>query len=143
MRFCVDASLMLASLLREELSDFVDPLLRSWVQAGAQLLAPPLFRIEVPSGLRQAAHRKRIEIAEAIALFDSFLRFPIRIGSPDRLLQRAWEIGNELDSPRLYDMLYVALADIEECELWTADRRLVNLASRRFPHVRFVGEAAA
>jgi len=142
-RVCIDASLILASLLKEDLSAFVDPLLSSWTETRAELLAPPLFGVEVPSGLRQATHRKRIELTEADALLDFFLQFPIRIIGSDNLLQRAWAIGRELNAPRLYDMLYIALAEMEECDLWTADRKLVNLASKRFPYVRFVAEYSA
>ena len=47
-----------------------------------------------------------------------------------------------MNAPRLYDAFYVALADIEGCELWTADRRLTNLVQPRFPQVHWLGETA-
>jgi predicted nucleic acid-binding protein len=132
--------LILASLLKEELSTYADGLIASWTEVGVQMLAPPLFGLEVPSGLRQATHRKRIEVTEADELLGYFLQFPIRILRSDGLLEKAWTIGRDLNAPRLYDMLYIALAETEDCDLWTADRKLVNLASKRFPRVHFVGE---
>ncbi len=141
MLVCIDASLILATLLKEEVSAQVDSLLTSWTRLGAQLIAPPFFGVEVPSGLRQATHRKRIEISEADELLNHFLQFPIQIAGSEQLLRTAWGIGRDLDAPRLYDMLYIALAELEDCDLWTADRRLVNLSSKRYPRVRWVGEA--
>jgi predicted nucleic acid-binding protein len=103
-------------------------------------VAPQLLTAEVPSVLRQAVHRRRISADEGDEAFGSFLGMGIRIRQPVRLMQRAWELGKVLDAPRLYDMCYVALAEMEQCELWTADRRLANLASRRTQFVRWVGE---
>ena len=57
------------------------------------------------------------------------------------LYDAALTIADELGVGATYDALYVALAESEGCELWTADRSLVRAAQARFPRVRWIGEA--
>ncbi len=139
-KVCVDASLVIAWLLPEELSDKAFALKARWDGQGVEFIAPALLASEVPSALRQAVHRRRIPIDEADEAFAAFLQMPISIIQPDDLLSRTWEIGKAVNAPRLYDAYYVGLSDIEDCELWTADRRLANLVQLRFPQVHWLGE---
>ncbi|OGO45393.1 MAG: hypothetical protein A2W34_00760 [Chloroflexi bacterium RBG_16_64_32] len=139
---CVDASLVVAWFLPEEFSDKAFALKERWVVEGVELVAPAMLASEVPSALRQAVYRGRILPDEGDEAFATFLEMPIRTIQPESLLSRAWEIGKAVNAPRLYDAFYIALADIEDCELWTADRRLINLVRARFPHVHWLGETA-
>jgi predicted nucleic acid-binding protein len=50
------------------------------------------------------------------------------------LFYRAVDISSQTRSA-YYDCLYVALAEREECELVTADERLLNSLGRQFPFV--------
>jgi len=136
---CLDASLVISWLLEEDLSPQADAKLEEWRAADVEFVAPHLLGAEVPSVLRQAVHRSRITVEEGDEAYQSFVGMRIGIRQPDRLLAQAWELGKVLDAPRLYDMHYVALAELEHCELWTADRRLANLASRRTKLVRWIG----
>ena len=138
---CIDASLAISWFLPEDLSERAYTLREGWVGTGVELIAPPILAAEVPSTLRQAVYRGRINADEGDEAFAAFLDIPIRIIQPEGLLQRAWDIGKRANAPRLYDVFYVALAEIERCELWTADRRLVNLLGSRFPNVHWIGEA--
>jgi predicted nucleic acid-binding protein len=139
---CVDASLVVAWYLPEEFSDRAFELKERWAGEGKELVAPVMLASEVPSALRQAVYRGRIFPGEGDEAFETFLDSPIRIVQPENLLSRAWEIAKAVNAPRLYDAFYIALADIEGCELWTADRRLTNLVRSRFPHVHWLGEMA-
>ena len=58
---------------------------------------------------------------------------------PLRLPEDAWPLAQKLNASRAYDMFYVALAEAQPCDLWTADQRLVNLAGSR-SSVRWVGD---
>lgn len=138
---CVDASLVIAWILPEEFSDEAFALKERWGGEGVELVAPAMLVSEVPSTLRQAVYRGRILAVEGDESFTAFLEMPIRIVQPDNLLSRAWEIGKVVNAPRLYDAFYVGLADIQDCEFWTADRRLANLVQSRFPRVHWLGEA--
>jgi predicted nucleic acid-binding protein len=137
---CLDASLVLTWLLPEEFSAKAFALRELWDEQATQLIAPPLLRIEVASGLRQAVHRGRLDIAEGDEAFQTFLEMKIHIREPEPLLTQAWNLGKSVSAPRLYDMFYVALAELQQCELWTADRRLVNLVKGRWPLARWLGD---
>ena len=138
---CVDASLVIAWFLPEEFSDEAFALKERWDAEGVELVAPVMLASEVASTLRQAVYRGRILAGEGDEAFAAFLEMPIRIIQPENLLSHAWEIGKAVNAPRLYDAFYIGLADIQDCELWTADRRLVNLVQSQFPQVHWLGEA--
>lgn len=140
---CVDASLVLAWLLPEEHTRAAYALRDVLERKRAELIAPSMLAFEVSSALRQSVHRGRVSPEHGDVAFDSFRLLGIRISHPSSLVDHAWALGKTLNAGRLYGMYYLALADIEECELWTADRRLVNLASKRFPNVHWVGEETA
>ena len=40
--------------------------------------------------------------------------------------QRAWEIATDFGFATVYDATYLALAELQGCEFWTADERLFN-----------------
>lgn len=139
-RVCLDASLVLLWLLPDELSVKADALWRWWHSSNVELICPLLLYAEVPSVLREAAYHRRITIEEADATFAAFCGLPLRPVLRDDLHRHAWELGKLFNAPRLYDFQYLALADLEQCELWTADQRLVNLVQRRWPWARWVGD---
>ena len=51
---------------------------------------------------------------------------------------RAWELACRLDLPSLFDAHYLALAEMRNCELWTADRRLYNSVKGKLDYVRLI-----
>ena len=137
---CVDASLVLAWLLPEELSAKAFALKEQWDEQGTELVAPALLHSEVPSVLRQSVYRGRIALDEGDEAFQSFLEMSIRIREPEGLLAQAWALGKAVNAPRLYDVFYLALAEMQGCEFWTADRRLANLVASRSTLARWVGD---
>jgi predicted nucleic acid-binding protein len=136
---CLDASLVLSWLLPEELSAPAYELRARWDATREQLVAPPLIRMEVPSGLRMAAYSGRVTNDESDQALGAFLDMDIRILEPRRLLAEAWDLGRQLNPPRLYDLFYVALARMQGCELWTSDKRLANFLASQCPWVKWVG----
>ena len=44
-----------------------------------------------------------------------------------------WEIAEPHSAASVYDCLYVALAEREQCDLVTADQRLINNLQSKFP----------
>ena len=102
---------------------------------------PPLLYAEVPSVLRAAVHFGRISVAEGDRAFQDFRDLGIEISTRADLHILAWDLARAHNQPRIYDAMYLAAAQAEGCELWTADRRLVNAV--RLPWVRWIGEAAS
>jgi predicted nucleic acid-binding protein len=50
------------------------------------------------------------------------------------------EFAQRFHLPATYDVHYLALALAEQCECWTADRRLWNAVKRELNWVRGLGE---
>jgi predicted nucleic acid-binding protein len=136
----VDANVVVAALIPEELSGQVDVLLDGLWAAGETLIAPGLLTAEVTSVLRNAVYTRRIARDAGDIALEKFKGFPIGVREMTSLTDSAWAYGAAVNATRLYDMYYVALADREGCDLWTADRRLVNLVGAHFTRVRWVGD---
>ena len=135
---CVDASLALMLLLPHERTPKGEALWRSWRESHTLVVTAPLFFAETTSVLREAVHFGRITPEEGEIAFDDVYKLSVEGLDLPQLQRRAWELAKEYNRPRAYDAQYLAVASILGCELWTADRRLVNAVST--PWVRWVGE---
>jgi predicted nucleic acid-binding protein len=138
---CVDASVGLLWLASDSQTAAARRLRRHCNRDGVLMIAPPLFRAEVTSAITRWLYTGSIDEASARDAIRRSLRFPIDISSDfDALQVRAFDIAAALNRPRAYDTQYLALAEFQECELWTADERFVNSARRNFPKVRWIGD---
>ncbi len=75
--------------------------------------------------------------------FSIYLDIPIRIIDEQEVYRKAWQLAKEFNLPVCYDMQYLAVAELEDCELWTADRRLAKSLKGKANRVRWVGEYTA
>jgi predicted nucleic acid-binding protein len=137
---CVDASLVAAWLLPEELSGKAIRLREELLSKGESFIAPGLLISEVTSTLRLAVYSGRVPREFGEEAFEAFKLFPVDVHDVRPLMDAAWEWARTLNTPRLYDMYYLALAEREACDLWTLDRRLIRLVAERSKRVRWVGE---
>lgn len=140
MAVVVDSSLVLKWVLEEEYTKEARVLLGIWHKNDERLLAPPVFNSEVTNALHQGVRRGNISRSDAADALD-FLLPHIAIVEPDGLYHRALSLASELGLGAAYDALYLALAEVEGCQVWTADRRLLNAVQSSFPHIRWVEES--
>jgi predicted nucleic acid-binding protein len=131
---CVDASLVLKLLTWEHGSDQALQWLESWAEE--RIIAPQFLPVEVASVLRRKMRRNEIPAGHCIESLGLLDRLAIKYVWDAGLLDRAFALAVELDQPTVYDTAYLALAERERCELWTADARFVAAASARYPFVR-------
>ncbi len=123
----IDASVVVRSLVTSGDTPRVLELLDGWNKASRQLVAPQLLIPEVVSALRQIVRARHITPAEADSAVENLLALRIEYVPPDvALCQSALRWAARLDQVRAYDALYVALAEREGAELWSADERLVR-----------------
>jgi predicted nucleic acid-binding protein len=92
------------------------------VRAG-DAIAPELLDVEALAGIRRLERIGRISPDLGEELVDAVARAPIRRHRHRLLLQRSWRLRHNLTA---YDALYVALAELTESPLVTADRRLAS-----------------
>lgn len=121
----VDASALLEVLLRTPAFDAVSGRL---FEPGETLHAPHLVDVEIAQVVRRYAAAGEISQERGRAALSDLADFAMRRYPHDFLLQRVWELRDNLTA---YDAVYVALAEALDAPLLTRDRRLAAAAGRR------------
>ena len=114
-------------------------LLRQWVNAGIARLVPDWFPSEIANVLYRKGRSVGTPTGDAITATHAIMAMVGPQTMDAATVARAIEIADQLNQPRVYDALYLALAEREDCDLWTADERFFNAARARFPQVRWIG----
>ncbi len=138
----VDASLAVKWLVNEELTAEADSLALSWTRSGNLPVAPYLMPVEVANALFQYVARGRLSLDGAVGLLRNLLNSGMELMEPAGLHTMALELASRLQLGSIYDAHYLALAEILDCEMWTADRRFFQAASPFFQRVRWLGEGS-
>jgi predicted nucleic acid-binding protein len=126
MRFVLDASVALKTVLNEVDSAAAFRLHNDAKKQIHQLIAPDTLPVEVAHALTRAERKGLILQGDGSKLFAFFLRdCPILFDYGD-LIDRAMELSSQARLG-LFDCLYVALAEREHCPVVTADQRIVTL----------------
>jgi predicted nucleic acid-binding protein len=132
MKYVLDSSVGLKTVLPEADSSAAIALCVAFQQAIHDLLAPDVFPLEAAHALAKAERKRLLIVGEASLLFDDLPLPDLCPSLP--LVPRALEIASQARIG-VYDCLYVALAEREQCELITADQRLFNALHGRFPFI--------
>lgn len=136
---CVDASLIIHTLVPASLTDEALSLLERWRQENTTLIAPALLAFEVTSTLRRYVYLERISPTHGEKAVENFLRINIRLSHQRGIFPLTWRLAKQLDRPRAYDTAYLALAQLRGCEFWTADERLYNAIGKELDWVKWLG----
>lgn len=118
----VDASAAISALLN------AGPARRA--VAEDQVHVPHLIDPEVANALRGGVARSQLAPDDAWTALDRWRRLGITRYSGFHLLDRVWELRENLSA---YDASYVALAESLDCALLTADVRLSRAAGLHCP----------
>jgi predicted nucleic acid-binding protein len=133
---CIDASVLIKLVVEEAGSDFVDRLWEDWIVSSIPVLAPALVRYEVAGVLRDRARRRKLSEPLAHSALSAALNMEgLEVVDSVELHLRAWQLAVQLDLST-YDATYLALAELRNCELWTADRRLYRSVRGKLDYVR-------
>ena len=136
----VDASLAFKWLVQEEHSGKADSLGRLWASQGIQRVAPYFMPVELANALHRRVVRSEISVDDAVRLIERLLASGLELHAPADLYGRALDMASRLDQSAVYDAHYLALAEILDCELWTADEKFFRVASPIADNVRWIGE---
>lgn len=118
----VDASAALSALLND------GPARK--VLANEQLHAPHLIDSEVANALRRRVAAEQISADAGWAALDAFRRLGMTRYPVFSILDRVWALRDNLSA---YDASYVAVAELLDCNLLTADARLSRAPGIRCP----------
>jgi predicted nucleic acid-binding protein len=135
----VDASLALKWVLEEPHSVEAKALLEDWRSNGRRLIAPALFLYEVTNTLAKRMQRRELTLEQGKELLRFFLESGPMLSQHAAMHRRALELMERFSMRNAYDAHYLALAESERCECWTADERLWNMVKADFPWVRWIG----
>jgi predicted nucleic acid-binding protein len=136
----VDACFALKLVLPEDYSERVRQMWESWVKEGTDISAPYLLTYEVVSVLRNKVFRGELSPEEGEAAFLAIKAQGICLLHVEGLEQVAWNLAKKFDRPAAYDTTYLALAQILDCEFWTADAKLKNAVDGNVHRLRWVGD---
>src|SRR5262249_45152561 len=125
MKYVIDSSVMVKWVLAEPDSDKALQLRDDLRNGVHQLLSPDLFTVEASHALTRAERQLRIPVGHARTLFLDILTTPPHVVPFQPLLLRAIDFSSTMRIG-VYDCIYVALAQQEQCELVTADSTLVR-----------------
>jgi predicted nucleic acid-binding protein len=140
---CVDANVIVRTLVFGPFSAQATALLAHWQRTRKTLPVPALFAFEVTSTLRRLVYRKAITPAEGEEAFARFLRIKVRLSHRRSLFPLAWQLAKQFNRSRAYDTAYLALAQLNQCDFWTADEKLYNAVQGKLPWVKWVGHTAS
>lgn len=145
---CLDASVAVKWIFREEDSENALSLARNSMLKGEPIVAPHLLPFEVVNAIRQRTRREAIREDDVKRMLADFFETPITLAPAGRMgritfHRRALELAAQFGLPAAYDAHYLALAEMRRCPLWTSDRRLVNALDGRFPLLRWLGDYTA
>ena len=137
---CVDASFVLRLLLGGPGSGRAEKLWEQWGRDEVSAMAPGLIYFEITNALHRLSVSSAISVEEADQFLGLALELSIDIISEPFLHRGALLIARKYSLKSTYDAHYLALAQELDADLWTADRRLVNTVTERFPLIRLLGD---
>lgn len=138
----VDTSIALKWVLYESDSVKANALLAEWINHETVILAPPLLAYEITNSLYQKVRKGEITPDRAKQGVTKVLATGLELDFPHDpdLSLRAIELAQNYNLPATYDAHYLALAEREECELWTADTRMWRIVKDKLSWVRCIGD---
>lgn len=127
----IDASFALQVVLGLEAAAAGRALLADWYRKERQLIAPAHWLSEATSALRRLRSVGQLEADEADRAVQDLFLLEVESVVPRReLCLAALRWAETLTHSKTYDAFYVALAEQEKTELWTADQRLARRAAQ-------------
>lgn len=131
----IDASFALNLILPGTRQAHFQTLIEQWEKDGMVLCAPALWLYEITSALSKAVHFGDLTPDEGKRVLALVQKLDIQLRPPDGVqADLAFDWTMRLHRGAAYDSFYLALAEMLECELWTADKRLHNAAAAPWVH---------
>jgi len=134
----VDASVVLTAFLSDEMhQDEAHAVVQAHITDEAPLAAPTLLEYEVSNALLQATRQARITQQHASDILNAFARLSIDLQPiPPQVM---FDLANALGRSA-YDASYLALAQLRDQPLITADRKLYNAVHKQFDLILWIGD---
>ena len=140
MKVVIDASVALKwQFEEEEASEPATVLLKDFIDGEIELTTITLFPYEILSAINVAVSRKRISESVGKKAVHYLTSLRIEENSFDGLIEMAFRMAREYRLST-YDCAYMALAQREECDFYTGDKKLHHATRTHLPWVKWIGD---
>ena len=138
----IDANIAVRAILPIEGKSNVLERLITWHRSYSKIFAPELLIAETVSVIRQGIFDRWITEEEGQVAVEDLYRLGVEIVPSDAgICQAALAWAGRLGQSKAYDGFYLAVAERQGAELWTADEKLVNRAKQlNLPWIRWIDE---
>lgn len=145
-RLVVDASILAKAYLKDEVhSEIAQAILGDYAGGAVELFAPQVLLYEIPSAIQGAVRRRRLSGDEARRAIADFFELGIPTvgdsGTLEAMVTSAYAASEEYGC-RLYDALYLIVAEGLRIPFVTADRRLFDAVKGRMQNVIWIEDYA-
>ena len=137
---CVDASIVAKLILVEADSNQAEALVRYARVNEDPLVSPFHLPAEVTSAVYKRLRDGFTTFDEATQALDDLALITPYLSHPEGITQRALGIAAQLGLKYPYDAFYLALGELLNCDVWTADRALYAAARVDFPRLRLLSD---
>ncbi|MBM4135611.1 MAG: type II toxin-antitoxin system VapC family toxin [Nitrospira sp.] len=140
MRLVVDSSVSLKWWLDDE--EFIEEsrlLLKKVVDGEIELILPELWYCEVANGITTAVRRNRISEKQGKMFIEELQAIPMEQYNIATHINRIYKDAVKYKYA-IYDMVYLAIAELEEIQFISSDERLVNTVKSTKPFVKYVSD---
>lgn len=135
---CVDASLWIRWLTREEGTDEAKKIFLLWLDEFDFFAAPSLLVFEVASAFRKKYKKGEITSEQIKEAMERFSRLPILLYQSNEFIAHAWDWAQKLNETVLYDASYLALAAWQQIPFYTCDQAFYEKAKNHYPDSHLV-----
>jgi predicted nucleic acid-binding protein len=140
MQYAVDASVPAKWFIPESHKENAERLLRAFLEGRMQLIGPDLPVVELGNLLWvRSTLRGDISEVQAARAYESFLALGLDLRPSSSVATAALKLAAD-GKHKVYDMMYVAVALHEDCELITADEKPINKLGSKFPFIRSIAD---
>lgn len=138
----VDSNIIAALMIPVPYSPLATRHMNDWDNKDESLIAPLLFEYELVSITRRSVALGHLAVARASAVLDGLLNSRVVTIRPTASQhENAYRLAGLLGRSKAYDAQYLALAEREAADFWTADRRLANRCQQlELSWVHWIGE---
>jgi predicted nucleic acid-binding protein len=129
-------------ITKESGAETAKALLADCIMKKTTMLAPALLLYESSNVLYQKARKQEITFEEAKKAMRSIQRTELVLMflQESFLATRVMELAKAYSLPATYDLYFLALAESENCELWTADSKMCRAMQGKISWVRDLSE---
>jgi predicted nucleic acid-binding protein len=136
---CVDANIAIKWFIKGEfMRHKALKLLSESVTNGITLIAPPMFESETDSIIQTRIFENRVTWDIADKTYKLLDNAPVAIVTHPLMRQRSREIAKQFNQRKVYDATYAALAELRNCDLWTADKAFYEVVKYALSFVKYL-----